>query len=393
MKIAKDYALDYLSQWTYDKPIIITPETNQKFQRIQKLLFKAICHFSENYEKYKHLMPISKEAEAIISLCKEKPYLPGTYRTDFVIDVENQIKLIEITCRFALNGLFFSGFYHLIADQYLSDKPHIRKTDAYSRLFDYFIELWGDFDHICLLKGDFDNNESKYAVPIFKEAGFKVHVIPASAIPENTHLFDRAILISELNQENWFHLPKDVIMKMVNAKLFNDPRTIFLIHDKRFFSVFHDEAFLNAVFSKDEIKEICQYIVPTFRPDERPDLWADARKNRENWIVKPFAMGRSINVFAGCCTPENEWENLFLNGMKEQMILQPYINQRKYKGTLKGKDYEDYGAGLLLFYNDNYFGPGVFRASSFQVTNKVDDRKIVPIVTNDIKDSDTYILV
>lgn len=393
LNIANDSLLNYYSQWTFDKPLIVSKNTNDKFQRIQKLLYRAICEFGKNYDAYRHLMPISDDAERIISFCKNKPYHPGAYRTDFMLDVNNNIKLIEITCRFALNGLFITGFFNILADKRLVDRPDVKKIDDYSRLFDYVIDLWGDFKHICFLKGLYNNNESKILVPLFKDMGLTVHVLTADQIEKNMHLFQDAVVFSEFNQEDWFGLPDNIIEIIVNSKLFNDPRTIFLIHDKRFFSVMHNNEFLHQVFTDEEIEEFQPYIAPTYTFSESPDIWLDARKNKDNWVFKPFGKGRSIDVSVGCCTTEEEWEGLFTNGKDKDMVLQSYINQRKFKGTINGKPYEDYAVGTLLFFNDNYFGPGLIRTSSYPVTNVKDDRKIAVFVTDDITEKEEYIII
>jgi hypothetical protein len=383
-EIADEYVIDYLSQWTFDHPLLVSMNTYNKMHRLQKSLFRVICYFSKNYHNYRDLMPLSDRVSEIIELCKDKPYYPGTYRTDFVINENNDIKLIEITCRFALNGLFVSGFFNRMGERYLIANPEIKAIENYTSFFDYFVGLFREADHICLLKGPFDNNESKYAVPIFEKAGFDVKVIKAEEIPNNIHLLSKGILISELNQDDWCNLPNEIIMKLIDGNLINDPRTIFLIHDKRFFSFLCDEIFLSNVLTEEESEEFLAHVVPTYRPDQRPDLWENARLNKDNWILKPFAQGRSIDVFAGCVTEQEDWAKLFSESKSTKMVLQPFIRQRHFPGEINGKSYNDYAAGILLYFNDLFFGPGVFRTSSFPVTNKVDDRKFIPMVVESI---------
>ena len=93
-------------------------------RRVQQLYLKCIRHFVENYDRYREWMPVSARVGEILALCRGKPYRPGTYRTDFVIDEANQIRLIETTCRFAMNGYFTSGFFiHNLADRFLAAWP------------------------------------------------------------------------------------------------------------------------------------------------------------------------------------------------------------------------------------------------------------------------------
>ena len=92
----------------------------------------------------------------------------------------------------------------------------------------------------------------------------------------------------------------------------------------------------------------------------------------------------SIDVSAGPLTSAADWEALFDSGRADAMVLQEYVPQRKFRGTIAGTPREDYAAGTLLFFEDGFYGMPVFRASSHPVTNQGDDRKIAPLVTPDV---------
>ena len=378
-------ASPYFGRWTYSVPLVVSEKTNRRLHDIQKIMYKCIRHFVENYDAYQELMPVSAKIHDILSLCQLKPYRPGTYRTDFLIDEANRIKLIEITCRFALNGFFTSGFFCRLADQYLEGKPHIRKIDDYTPYFDHVMEYFGAFDHVCILKGSDNRNETKFTIPIFEKAGFPVHVIPLESVPSSLTLLDGAAVIGELDHDEICSLPRKVIETIIRSNLLNDLRTVFLIHDKRFFSVLGNESFLRNALGAEEIAELKKAFVPTFTRQERPDLWEKAREEKDHWIIKPRILGKSINVFAGSVTDEAEWQRLFSSEGLEEMILQAYVQQRRIKGTVGGISHCDYVVGTLLFFDEHFFGPGLFRGSSFPVTNKVDDRKLAPLVTGDTR--------
>ncbi|MEN6420025.1 MAG: hypothetical protein ABFC73_14005, partial [Clostridiaceae bacterium] len=161
----------------------------------------------------------------------------------------------------------------------------------------------------------------------------------------------------------------------------NDLRTVFLVHDKRFFAVLNHDEFLFSALSSDEAAELRAYLVPTYTASERLDLWQNAREQKDGWILKPCVFGKSKNVFAGKVTEQREWERLFSEGETAGMVLQPFISQRLFQGTIGSQRFQDYVVGTLLYFNDQYFGPGIFRASSFPVTNIKDDRKLAPFVT------------
>jgi len=381
LEVAKT-AVPYFGQWTYRQPMAVTLETNETMRFLQKAMYKAIRHFVENYEEYRHLMPVSEEVSAILTLCRDVPYRTGTYRTDFLIDEHRQIKLIEITCRFALNGLLRAGFMHLLADQFLQDKPQIRKIDQYSAFFDELAAYFGEFSYVCLLKDD-SFNEGRYFKPVFENAGYPVHVIEYDDIPRRLDLLDNAAVIGQMRHDEVCALPAYAVEKIIHSNLINDLRTVFLIHDKRFFSVLGNDDFLRAAMSKADAERFRAHLVPTWDWNERRDLWEQARGQKENWIIKPRALGMGIGVKAGCLTDEAEWQTIFSQEDVEDLTLQPYIPQARFHGKVGEEERHDYVVGTLLFFEDHFFGPGVFRASSFPVTNQGDTRRLAHIVTDD----------
>ena len=381
---ARDGA-EYFRPWTHDIPLAIRPETNDRLRRVQQLYLKCIRHFAENYDRYRELMPVSDRVAEILDLCRGKPYRPGTYRTDFVIDETNQIRLIETTCRFAMNGYFTSGFFiHNLADRFLAERPGIRKIDAYTPFYDRYMAYFGPFDHVCLLKGADNRNDTKFVIPVFEKAGFPVQVIPTAEVPARTQDFRSAAVLGELSHEEICGLPTETIAAIIAADSLNDLRTVFLIHDKRFFALLHHDAFMQAALAPGERAELRPYLIPTYTKRLNPEIWPQARNDQDRWIIKPYNMGKSIEVYAGALTDTAAWQALFDSSRADTMVLQEFIPQRKFRGAIGDKTYHDYVTGTLLFFEDGYFGPGLCRASSYPVTNKVDDRKVAPLVTPDV---------
>lgn len=379
-------ASDYFRPWTYDCPLVLRRGTNDRLRRIQQLYLKCIRRFVEHYERYRDLMPVADRVAEILTLCRGKPYRPGTYRTDFVIDETNRPRLIETTCRFAMNGYFTSGFFvRNLLDRALAGRPPLQRTDDYTPFFDRFMEYFGAFDRVCLLKGGDDRNDTKYVVSVFEKAGFHVQVIPAKEVPAHARCFENAAVIGELSHEEICDLPTDTIAAIVAANSLNDLRTVFLIHDKRFFALLHHDAFMNEALTPAERDELRPSLVPTYTKRLNPELWPRARDDKDRWIVKPYNKGKSIDVFAGSVTDADAWRALFDSGRADDMVLQEFIRQRRFRGNIGDRTYHDYIVGTLLFFEDGYFGPGLCRASSHPVTNKVDDRKVAPLVTDDVE--------
>ena len=80
-------------------------------------------------------------------------------------------------------------------------------------------------------------------------------------------------------------------------------------------------------------------------------------------------------------TDEETWKSVIgkLGNLLNSYILQPFIHQRTYPCEWEGKHYDEYVCGMMLCMDDRYYDSGVFRTSSAPVSNKVDDRKMCVI--------------
>ncbi|NCC69533.1 MAG: hypothetical protein EOM14_15335, partial [Clostridia bacterium] len=292
-------ANEYFKPWTFDEPLAVSESTDLKFRSIQRLLHKAIGYFVLNYAQFRHLMPVSAGVENICARAAQKEYSVGTYRTDFIIEPDNSIRLIEMNCRFPLNGFFITGFFNMVADAY-ARQTGLVKIDDYTSFFDYLVSYFGVFDDVCILKkGSEKRNETKFIQEVFTEAGFAVHTLACEEIPANLRMLENAAVICELDHTDLLSLPTDALETIIHSKSLNDLRTVFLAHDKRFFSVLNHDEFLLSALTSAEAAELRAYLVPTYTASERPDLWQSARKQKDGWILKPCVFGKSKNVFAG----------------------------------------------------------------------------------------------
>jgi hypothetical protein len=243
------------------------------------------------------------------------------------------------------------------------------------------LDYFGNFDSLYVLRGKDHRNEDKYLLPIFENAGFPARIIEFEDIPNNMRLLKNAAVVGELAHEELCALPREVLEKIIHSNLINDLRTVFLIHDKRFFSVLGNDDFLCAAMSREEAERFHAHLVPTYAWNDRRDVWEQARQNKNDWIIKPRALGKGIGVQAGLFCDDVTWRAFFLQDNASDLTMQPYIHQAMIHGQIGDEVRpKDYAVGTLLFFDDNFFGPGFFRASSHPVTNQGDDRKIAPVV-------------
>lgn len=386
----------YYKQWMFDEPLVISNSHNNELQRLQKIMYRLIQEFVNNYQQYKHLMPVSDKIENIINTFNKKEYNIGTYRTDFVYDENKQVKIIEITCRFALNGMFLSALINDVAlDYYTSKINDIKILDIYSPIYNHFETYLKDVKSICILKGKDIKNESKVYIDIFERMGYPVKEIQYTEVENYWDILKESWIISELSFDEILSFPDQTIKDLSDLNIINDFRTIFLIHDKRFFSVLGKEELQNKVLNSDEINFFRRFYIPTYTALEKDNIWKEAKGNKNSWIVKHRALGKSQKIYAGIVTDEEKWKTLFESENKKDMILQEWIPQTKIKGNIGNEHFEDYVTGTLLFFDDNYFGFGDFRTSSHPVTNKVDHRKVSSLISsnNQIPENITNFIV
>lgn len=114
-----------------------------------------------------------------------------------------------------------------------------------------------------------------------------------------------------------------------------------IVHDKQIFKVLFDErtvAFLDA----DEVSFIERTVPLTAFLDEEHVNLPQIRANKDEWIIKPTDRYGADDVYAGCSTSQEEWEELvdrFANGRTGfPFIVQRYIRPFKTETLPPDKD-------------------------------------------------------
>jgi len=189
-----------------------------------------------------------------------------------------------------------------------------------------------------------------------------------------------AVVFSALNQQDLLSFKMETLQAMIDARMLNDFRTIFLAHDKRFLHLIFVDAFTRQCLTEEETTFLREHTIPTYLYHNHPEIWEDALAHKDQYILKPYDLGKSVGLYAGVMTDVQTWRNALGN---PDYILQPFIRQRTYPCEWEGKHYDEYVCGMMLCMDDRYFDSGMMRTSSAPVTNKVDDRKMCVIHSDD----------
>lgn len=364
-------------QRMFSEPLIISAEENQQSLRPQKVVRKFIHGFVLDYDRWEYLMPLSLESRRVVHLFQAKPHRCGSYRVDTVFDQKFQQKIIETTYRFALNGFFISCVLNFFTLDYQANRKGGKATrNRFTEFYPYLTELIGKYRKIIVLRSSDGGNASKYFIPIFEQMGCEMVIITPGEINNRLEELNDGFVISELTTDEIETLPDAVLDRLIVTDMINDLRTVILVHDKRFYDVLGQTGIREAILSQEEIQLLDEFYVPTYRFGGMDEYWEEARTHKNGWILKHRNLGKSQEIFAGPLCSEDEWADLFTQFDIGEFIIQRWVIQPLFSGEVKGVKHSDYVTGTLLHFNDQYFGPGIFRTSSCPVSNKTDDRKM-----------------
>lgn len=384
----KDKKLEYLEQYCFNHPIVFTEETYLNMKALGQILYKAIKHYLDNTESYRYLFPRSERDTHIIKLCNRYPGTPGTFRADFIIDSTGCIKLIELTTRQPFNGYFTSGIFREIALKQAVQYKIRSIIDVYPGFFNYLESVIGNAKRIVVIKGNNKLEEFHFYPQLFEGAGIECIIIPIEHLNEKIALLKNSWTIEELTFDEIRQLPDHLIEALAEHQIHNNVKTLFTTHDKTFFHVLCHPDFQNNVFSSDEKELLNKHLVPTYIYGRNQEIWEDANRNREHYILKHREKGKSVDIFAGKVCDDATWQKLFDESTIQNMILQPYIEQRKIHGYVGKEERKDFAVGTLLYFNDHFFGPGLYRTSSYPISNITDNRKAAMLISKSTQDID-----
>ena len=390
---------DYYHHWYHAKPMLITSERRDELRRMQSLLYKCIVYMAEHYREWvPQYMPLDEKVMKILDRQSRYPFRAGAYRPDYLISDDGRLLLVEITCRFFGHGIWANYPSVAKAEQFMAEHPGTSWENRYDELLTCMRDAIPANSPVYVLKSGDRGSESAFYTKFYECYGHEVTVYEAAEVEAHIDQWSHdAVVISALNQEDLLSFKMDTLQAMIDVRMLNDFRTIFLAHDKRFLHLIFVDDFTRECLTEEETTFLRQHTIPTYLPQkgeidngqltiDNSEIWEDALIHKDNYILKPYDLGKSVGLYAGVMTDDETWRSLIINcqlSIVNSYILQPFIQQRTYPCVWEGKHYDEYVCGMMLCMDDRYFDSGVFRTSSAPVTNKVDDRKMFVIHSDD----------
>lgn len=376
--------IPYYRSWCHDCPMVITTERDDELRRMQKVIYQCAEYYVRHYREYLDIINYDEKVLDILAASERNLYKAGTFRPDYLLCDNGELKICEITSRFFGNGYFLSYFMEY-AGAVFAAKARITDYRSYFETFlQYSAEMLADKKKLCILKSKDKSDSIRLYGPFYEALGAEVTILEAEEIEANRNCMQNSFVVSALNQTDILKLSMDTIQMMIDAEFRNDFRTIFLLHDKRFFRLFTMDRFTDQCLTKEDVKFLRNHTVTTYLPFLDETVFADAKVNKDKYIIKHARLGKSEKVYAGCLCEQKEWENLFETDEYKDMILQPFIKQKIYSTVWNGQKLHDYVAGTILCVDDRYFGTGLFRTSTRPVINQADAHKVAPVITDEV---------
>lgn len=366
----------YFFNWYFDRPMIISKGRDMELRRVQQLLAKCLHFYADHYEEYLDLIPYDEKILHILDMVKDKKYVLGTFRPDYIIGADGRIQICEITSRFFGNGYFLSFFADKKGRELAYASGYEVRDDRMESMLAYYARMADGVSRISVVKSADKSDSIRLYVPFYKALGKEVRVFESEEISANIDWIKDSLILSALNQKDILAMPDHILKVMAETPRYNDFRTVFLAHDKRLFSLFFMDTFTDRFLDRADTAFLRDHVIPTYIYGQNDAVWEDARLNKNSYIIKHHCLGKSERVYAGCMTDENEWQTQWNSGAVKEMILQPFITQRCTPNVWQGQSFMEYIAGTILSVDEEYFGTGLFRSSSLPVLNKGDDRKV-----------------
>ncbi|MBR4826592.1 MAG: hypothetical protein IKZ91_01750 [Bacteroidales bacterium] len=363
----------YYYRWYHERPVLITPERTQELRRLHAILVKCAHHLCGVWQDF---LPLGSREAAILQEQSRYPLKLGTWRPDYLAASDGSLRLCEITSRFFAHGIFLSWFSHEWARSFLERFPQAEWDDRYGALLDKMKAITAGRPRMYVLKSADRTSEIRLYKRFYEAQGISVSVLESDVVERHLDEWAQSdcFLVGALNQVDIMWMEDSTLRAMMECGMYSDFRNIFLVHDKRFMSLWFDDRFTGGCLSEEETAFLRAHSIPTFNAsDKLPEALAD----KDAWIVKPCRLGKSEGVRAGAMCSKWEWRRLLRH--PEGYIIQPFIPQRTFPTTWEGKQYLDYICGMMLCVDDDYFDSGLVRCSSLPVTNVGDDRKAAVI--------------
>ena len=155
----------YFFNWYFDRPMVISKERDAELHRVQQLLAKCLHFYADHYEEYLDLIPYDEKILHILDMVKDKKYVLGTFRPDYIIGSDGRIRVCEITSRFFGNGYFLSFFADKKGRELAKASGYEVRDDRMESMLAYYARMADGFSRISVVKSADKSDSIRLYVP------------------------------------------------------------------------------------------------------------------------------------------------------------------------------------------------------------------------------------
>ncbi|MBD3289103.1 hypothetical protein GF337_09890 [candidate division KSB1 bacterium] len=381
------YGNIHLTEKDFSDTILLNPpQLNNQWNALCRVLNKALHRIVTHYfddSRIRRVYNLSDKLESILRMAQGIEYEVGIYRPDFLIEQDSFTpKICEIGARYPLNGWMVTYYSQLILDQ-LSENTHLPFSCAFDRTA--FIDmLGGKFkkDRLITLVHDKEPGTEIFGfLDILKKRG--INYIEAKQ--DELKVIDGEIFVDgkrcsqfvlEMDRSELPGFEPLVLKTMIqNCYCLNNVRTLILVHDKRVLAVLANYDIMKDYLTKEEYAFLSNFLVPAYSL-ERKSIRETILERNQNWVFKKNSGGRGVDMYI-----KNEMEsgelNQFLESSQSEYMGQKYVDQERFSVPESV-----HLVGMLMCFNDHFFGTGIYRGGHSKVVNVDQQRaKLFPAVT------------
>ena len=363
-------------------PLAVQPAMMARFQRAAQALAVALpalvaARFSD--PEVKARLPLSPRIEALLAQIPHA-YRVGSFRPDVLLGQNGDVRICEINARFPTNGYFVSegatAALHQIGPEHRVISAHAKIRDAMMARFDLARPL-----HV-LRSEEKGGDIHLFTQTVAARGGEPITVGPGGLSTRDGHLYadgrrvEQCVL--ELHQAELLGLSDPVLLALARTQnSLNDLRTVFVAHDKRLFALLSDEKLMTRLVGKVVARTLSETVAETKMVGQLDAAAQSAIVNaRGEWVLKPNLFGKGKGVELGKNLSAEAMRQALQDPEHQAWVLQRYLPPAELPvvdaaasqaGLVKSEPQKV--VGLLLCLDGEYFGPGIFRASSDDIVN------------------------
>lgn len=346
---------------------------------LERALHQVVSHYFED-DRIRDIYRLDAELESILQIAAPTPYKVGLYRPDFVIDKNGQSRICEIGCRYPLNGWMLSYYMNLIMDKFSGPD-----WQAIPNQTQFVQEISEGLDFTQPLYYVHEDEKGTEAYQFFDELnthGFAIaDISPKKLKVSNGKLTVNGApvtqLILEMDREELKRINPEVIQALVQSKkCLNDVRSLILVHDKRVLSVLYNQDIMLDYINEEDYNFLRRFLIPSYTLDSE-QIRHQIMHSTSNWALKKNSGGRGIDIYVKDDCTTKAWIEVITRESPHYMV-QEYVDQKVFELKQNDQTESINIVGMLLCYNDQFFGTGIFRGSSKSVINVHSGGYILP---------------